>query len=93
MKQQVIALSLLLMLAQAAPAEAADVTVVTTYPGNKGPGWKRTIDVAGAVGPNHVVDFDEGGFVARDKTTGRDAIIFVVPERIAARCRWSEHKH
>jgi hypothetical protein len=72
MKRQMIALSLLVMWAQTAPAFAADVTVVTAYPGNKGPGWKQTIDVAGAVGPRHVVDFDEGGFVVHDKTTGRE---------------------
>ncbi len=72
MKRQVIALSLLLMLGQAAPTLAADVTVVTTYPANKGPGWKQTIDVAGAVGPKDAVDFDEGGFVVHDKTTGRE---------------------
>lgn len=28
--------------------------------------------MAGAVGPKHVVDFDEGGFVVHDKTTGRE---------------------
>jgi len=27
------------------------------------PVLEETIDVAGAVGPKHVVDFDEGGFV------------------------------
>jgi len=61
MKRQVIVLSFLVMVGQAVPALGADVTFVTTYPANKGPGWKETIDVAGAVGPNHVVDFDEGG--------------------------------
>ncbi len=60
MKQQLKALSLLAMLAQTAPAVAAGVATVTAYPGNKGPGCKQTIDVAGAVGPKHVVDFDEG---------------------------------
>jgi len=72
MKRQVLALSLLVILDQVPSAWAADVTVVTTYPANKGPGWKQTIDVAGAVGPKHVVDFDEGGFVVHDKMTGRE---------------------
>jgi hypothetical protein len=58
MKTPVIVLSLLVILGQAVFALRADVTVVTTYPGNKGPGWKQTIDVAGAVGPKHVVDFE-----------------------------------
>src|SRR5512136_1660326 len=72
MKRQLMALNLLVMLAQTARAVAAGVTVVTAFPGNEGPGWKQTIDVAGAVGPKHVVDFDEGGFVVHDKTTGRE---------------------
>lgn len=72
MKRQVIVLSLLVTMAQAVPVVGADVTVVTAYPANKGPGWKQTIDVAGAVGPKHVVDFDEGGFVVHDKLTGKE---------------------
>src|SRR5512142_1091601 len=71
-QQQLIALGLLVMLAPTAPTVAAAVTVVTAYRANKGPGWKQTIDVAGAVGPKHVVDFDEGGFVVHEKTTGRE---------------------
>ena len=46
------------------------VAIVRSFPGNKGPGWKQTIDVAGAVGPDHVVDFDVAAFVVHDKTTG-----------------------
>ncbi len=60
------------MVVQAAPTWAGDVTIVTAYAANKGPGWKQTIDVAGAVGPKHVVDFEEGGFVVHDKSTGRE---------------------
>ncbi len=72
MKRQVTVLSLLVMVAPAVPASETEVTVVTTYPGNKGPGWKETIDVAGAVGPKHAVDFDEGGFVVHDKAAGKE---------------------
>ncbi len=72
MIHQLRALGLLVMLAQTASSLAAGVTVVTAYSANRGPGWKQTIDVAGAVGPKHVVDFDEGGFVVQDKTTGRE---------------------
>lgn len=53
-----------------AAAGAADITVVRSFPGNKGPGWKETIDVAGAVGPEHVVDFDVAAFVVHDKSSG-----------------------
>jgi hypothetical protein len=71
MKWQATVLSLLTMVNQAFPALGADVAVVSAFPGNKGPGWKETIDVAGAVGPEHVVDFDKGGFVVHDKATGK----------------------
>ncbi len=72
MKRQNLSVILLLMVGQALSAVAADVTVVTTFPANKGPGWKQTIDVAGAVGPKHVVDFDEGGFVVHEKGSGKE---------------------
>lgn len=80
MRPQTIALSLLIILTQAVPASEKGVTVVTSYPGNLGPGWKETIDVAGAVGPQHVVDFDEGGFVVHDKTTGKELLRFSTRE-------------
>jgi hypothetical protein len=54
-----------------APARAADVEVVATFEGNKGPGWKAAANVMGAVGPSHVVDFTEGGFTVHDKATGK----------------------
>ena len=80
MKRQVIVLSLLVMAGQAVPAFEAEVTVVTAYSGNKGPGWKSSIDVAGAVGPRHVVDFDEGGFVVHEKATGKEFLRFSTRE-------------
>ena len=84
MKRQVIVLGLLVLVGQAVPALGAEVTVVTTYPANKGPGWKETIDVAGAVGPKHVVDFDEGGFVVHDKATGKEL------QRFSTRGFWQQ---
>ena len=51
MKWHVTILSLLTTVSQAGLALGADVTIVSAFPGNKGPGWKETIDVAGAVGP------------------------------------------
>jgi hypothetical protein len=47
------------------------VRIVRSSPGNKGPGWKDSIDVAGAVGPRHVVDLDVAGFVVHDKASGK----------------------
>jgi hypothetical protein len=71
MKRTTLLLGLLTLAAQTVPASAADVTVVRTFPANKGPGWKSSIDVAGAVGPRHVVDFDVAGFVVFDKASGK----------------------
>lgn len=53
------------------PETSADIEVVRAFQGNKGPGWKQSIDVAGSVGPEHVVDFDVAGFVVHDKLTGK----------------------
>jgi hypothetical protein len=58
------------LLARTLLAVADDVSIVRSFPGNKGPGWKDSIDVAGAVGPRHVVDFDVAGFVVHDKASG-----------------------
>lgn len=52
------------------PVRGDDVAVVHAFSGNQGPGWKASIDVAGAVGPQHVVDFDVAGFVVHDKRSG-----------------------
>jgi hypothetical protein len=55
----------------AASGGEATARVVLSFPGNKGPGWKDSIDVAGAVGPRHVVSFDVAAFVVHDKATGK----------------------
>src|SRR5262245_55651061 len=59
------------VLARTLLAVGDDVRIVRSFPGNKGPGWKDSIDVAGAVGPRHVVDFDVAGFVVHDKANGK----------------------
>jgi hypothetical protein len=41
-------LGLVVLAAQNLLAFAGDVTVVSTFPANKGPGWKDSIDVSGA---------------------------------------------
>src|SRR5262245_44762998 len=47
------------------------VSIIRSFAGNMGPGWKPSIDAAGAVGPKHVVDFDVAGFVVHDKASGK----------------------
>jgi hypothetical protein len=47
------------------------VTILTTFPGDSGPGPKDAPDVSGAVGPNHVVDFNNAHVVIHDKKTGK----------------------
>jgi hypothetical protein len=63
--------SLALVAALLGPS-AADVTVVRTFPADKGPGYRKPApDVAAAVGPRHVVVLDDRAFVAVDKATGK----------------------
>lgn len=52
-------------------APTGRIEIVSTIDGNRGPGWKQTADISGAVGPNHAVSFDAGGFTACDKATGK----------------------
>jgi hypothetical protein len=59
------------LLARTLLAVGDDVRIIRSFPGNKGPGWKDSIDVAGAVGPRHVVSFDVAGFVVHDKASGK----------------------
>jgi len=71
MAQSFALLGLLAIAATPISARAGDVEVVSTFEGNKGPGWKASANVMGAVGPNHVVDFTMGGFTIHDKATGK----------------------
>lgn len=71
MQSKILSIALLAWVAMSMPVLADDVTIVKSFPGNKGPGWKQTIDVAGAVGPEHVVDFDVAHFVVHGKVTGQ----------------------
>src|SRR5262245_872065 len=52
-------------------ARVADVEVITTFEGNKGPGWKPAANVMGGVGKQHVVDFTIAGFTVHEKATGK----------------------
>jgi hypothetical protein len=51
-------------------ALAANGTILQSFPGGSGPGYKPVPDTTGAVGPNHVVDFEDSWFMVHDKTTG-----------------------
>jgi hypothetical protein len=48
------------------------VTILTTFPGDTGPGPKDAPDNSGAVGPNHVVDFTNANVVIHDKAAVSD---------------------
>ena len=50
---------------------AADITIVKSFPGDSDKGYYRDMpDDSGAVGPDHVVDFDGLNVVVHDKKTG-----------------------
>lgn len=55
----------------AAAALAASGMILESFPGGSGPGYKPVPDTTGAVGPNHVVDFEDSWFMVHDKATGR----------------------
>jgi hypothetical protein len=71
MTRKLAVLILVGIVGQSIAAWAEDVEIVTTFEGNRGPGWKAAANVHGAVGPNHIVDFTEGGFTVHDKATGK----------------------
>jgi len=68
-----VALALLALLLVPLPkVDAADLTVVSAFPADKGPGYRKPApDAAGAVGPHHAVVLDDRAFVAIDKATGK----------------------
>src|SRR5262245_66416335 len=64
-----VALLLALITGNRVLAES-EVEVITTFEGNKGPGFKPAANGMGGVGPKHVVDFTVSGFTVHDKATG-----------------------
>ena len=64
-------IALLALLLVSAPAYGEEVEILTTFPGASGPGPKDCPDNAGAVGPDHVVDFTNANVVIHDKRTGK----------------------
>jgi hypothetical protein len=66
-------MALLALLLASAPAYGEEVEILATFPGASGPGPKDCPDNAGAVGPDHVVDFTNAKVVIHDKRTGQVA--------------------
>src|SRR6516225_7051290 len=59
------------LLALTSAIRAVDLTIVDTFPADKGPGYRKPApDAAGAVGPRHAVTLDDRAFVAVHKETG-----------------------
>jgi hypothetical protein len=70
MTARVVPLVFLSCLLAAATAGAGEVTVLTSFPGDSGPGPKDNPDNTGGVGPSHVVDCTDANIVIHDKKTG-----------------------
>jgi hypothetical protein len=70
MKACLLQLTVMFCLFVAATTLAQDVTVLTSFPGDSGPGPKDNPDNTGGVGPNHVVDCSNANIVIHDKKTG-----------------------
>jgi hypothetical protein len=71
MKARVHRLAFLCCSLVPAMALAQDVTVLTSFPGDSGPGPKDNPDNTGGVGPSHVVDCTDANIVIHDKKTGK----------------------
>src|SRR5262245_13023113 len=71
MKLPLMLLGLLAACGTANWAAGAGVEIVSTFDGDKGPGFKAAANVMGGVGPKHVVDFTISGFTVHEKTTGK----------------------
>ncbi len=56
MKRSIVLLGLLAVTGASVPTRAADLEVVATFEGNRGPGWKSAANVMGAVGPGHILE-------------------------------------
>ncbi len=52
------------------PGSGGNVTILKSFDGVSGPGYKDHPDPSGAVGPDALVDFTGSAFAVRNKTTG-----------------------
>jgi hypothetical protein len=60
--------------------QSGNETILDTFPGASGPGYKPLPDTTGAVGPHHVVDFADSSFTVHDKATGKVLAQLPMPE-------------
>jgi hypothetical protein len=67
MNWRMIVLSLFVL---AGPALGSNVSIISSFPGASGPGYKDVPDCTFGVGPNHVMEFDGLTVVIHDKTNG-----------------------
>jgi hypothetical protein len=71
-KLLMVALGVACLAALAVQSLAQGVTILNSFPADSGRGYYRHMpDGSGAVGPDHVVDFDGLNVVVHDKATGR----------------------
>jgi hypothetical protein len=70
MKYWIPSLALIIGSVVTIPASADEIAVVTTFPGDSGPGPKDNPDNTGGVGPSHVVDCTDAHIVLHDKKNG-----------------------
>ena len=71
-KLLMVALGVACLAGLAVQSLAQGVTIVKFFPADSGRGYYRDMpDGSGAVGPEHVVDFDGLNVVVHDKATGR----------------------
>lgn len=54
-----------------AMAQTGNVSILRSFPGASGPGYKPCPDTSGAAGPKHLVDFEDGVFMVHEKATGQ----------------------
>lgn len=71
LKLSLVSASLIAICGMTPQAPDGNGTVVNSFPGASGPGYKACPDTTGAVGPGHVVDFEDASFVVHDKATGK----------------------
>ncbi len=70
MTSQLLRIAALVSALAPAAASAQHITVVTSFPGDSGPGPKDNPDNTGGVGPSHIVDCTDANIVMHDKTSG-----------------------
>jgi hypothetical protein len=70
MKARIRLFAFLFCLLASLMASAQEVTILTTFPGDSGPGPKDNPDNTGGVGPGHIVDCTDANIVIHDKKTG-----------------------